>query len=341
MTGSENITRSIEFRSPERLSVTVECNVDNLFEKNEAKASRIKTLQSRIPDDTMRWLGIWKEKTEKVTQDGKTRWLDEWSVGWVAWGLGHFAEGRPLEEGFHKLATYEFPDPLRPGRFDEDDKKLQDRRGRYARPQVWYTILERLWMLRGFDNILMDPYTDLANFERLRDRLVEIDLAMVDLWLPRKPEGIIFSDDWGTQRGMIISPDDWRRLYKPSYAKLFRRVRDGGAHVWMHSCGNILPIIGDLVDIGLSVLNPIQSQAMDVRVLAREFAGRLCFNGGINSQGAMIFGSPEEVAREVHTMVELFGSRGGGYIADTSQTIMMETPLDNLIALYETLLVYA
>jgi len=105
----------------------------------------------------------------------------------------------------------------------------------------------------------------------LRDQIVEYNLTIIDKWLERKVDGIFFSDDWGSQRALLINPDDWRKFYKPSYQRMFDRVRCGGAHVWMHLCGNITAILPDLIDIGLSVLNPVQPRAMDTKLLSNEF----------------------------------------------------------------------
>ena len=195
-------------------------------------------------------------------------------------------------------------------------------------------------MLRGFGNMLMDPYSDAENFARLRDRVVEYNLAIIDQWTRRGVDAVFFSDDWGCQRGLLMNPDDWRHFYKPSYKKMFDRVRAGGAHVWMHLCGNVTAILPDLIDIGLNVLNPVQPQAMDVRLLSREFGGRVCFNGGVDVQGTLVRGTPEEVKREVHELVSLFGTFNGGYIGGTSHTVMPETPLDNVIAMYEAFAEY-
>ncbi len=89
-------------------------------------------------------------------------------------------------------------------------------------------------------------------------------------------DAVYFSDDWGCQRGLLMNPEHWRRFYRSSYKRMFERVRSGGAHVWMHLCGNITAILPDLIDIGLNVLNPVQPQAMDVRQLSREFGGKVC-----------------------------------------------------------------
>jgi len=118
------------------------------------------------------------------------------------------------------------------------------------------------------------------------------------------------------------------------------RVRSGGAHVWMHLCGNITAILPDLIEIGLNVLNPVQPQAMDVRELSREFGGKVCFNGGVDVQGTLVRGTPEDVKREVHELVSLFGKFNGGYIGGTSHSVMPETPLNNVIAMYEAFAEY-
>ena len=218
------------------------------------------------------------------------------------------------------------------------DRLVSEPGERYVRGSVWFTLFERLWMLRGFENALMDPYLEPASFARLRDRILDFNLEMIDQWLARGVDGIFFSDDWGSQESLLIRPEDWRKLYKPAYKAMFERVRAGGAHVWMHLCGNVLSILPDLVEIGLNVLNPVQPRAMDVKVLARDYGGKLCFNGGVDVQGTLIYGKPEDVRSEVFQLVDLFGSYDGGYIGGVSHTVMPETPLDNVIAMYEAFL---
>ena len=188
--------------------------------------------------------------------------------------------------------------------------------------------------------MLMDPYLNQRDFGLLRDRVVEYNLAVIDRWLKRGVDGIFFSDDWGCQRGLLVNPDHWRKFYKPSYKRMFDRVRSGGAHVWMHLCGDITAILPDLIDLGLNVLNTVQPQAMDVEQLSKEFGGKVCFNGGVDVQGTLIHGSPEDVKREVHRLVDLFGRFDGGYIGGTSHSVMPETPLDNVIAMYEAFAAY-
>lgn len=327
MTGKENYTRAIEFKGPAYLPCAIDVHLDYIHEKDEAKIERIRELAAQFPGDGLFLIN--------PTCPGTKPHHDEWGHVWHG-----PQEGRPLWNGWEAAAGYVLPDPHRAGRFDAADGLLKRRGDRYVLPQVWFTLLERLWMLRGFENTLTDPYTDELSFCLLRDRIVEYDLAIIDQWIARKVPAVYFSDDWGSQRGLLMNPDDWRRFYKPSYRRLFDRVRSGGAHVWMHSCGDVTDIIPDLIDLGLNVLNPVQPQAMDVRRLSREFGGKVCFNGGVDVQGTLICGTPEEVKREVHDRVALFGRFNGGYIGNTIHCLMPETPLDNVIALLEAFAEY-
>ncbi len=334
MTGKENTIRAVEFNGPAHLPSTLWVDLDWLVEKDPAKQERIRELQAQCPDDILQ-LGAGGKPRQTWKTDGHRKWLDAWGTGWEDDGHGAKTVSYPLEDGYQDIVL---PDPRDPSGYAQADERLGQRGDHYVIGRVWFTLFERLWMLRGFENMLMDPYEDFDAFASLRDQIVEHNLAMIDEWLKRGVDGIFFSDDWGSQRGLLMNPDDWRVFYKPSYKKMFDRIRAGGAHVWMHLCGNITAILPDLIEIGLNVLNPVQPQAMDVRELARDFGGQVCFNGGVDVQGTMIHGTPDDVKRELRTLVDLFGRFHGGYIAGTSHTIMPETPLDNVIALFEAYL---
>lgn len=342
MTGAENYARAIEFRGPAYLSCPrpLDTYLDFLADRDEAKLARICELAAQFPDDLLDRVSVARNAVQPVVRDGVRQWIDEWGTGWEDDGHGAKTEAYPLADGYTQLATYTMPDPHLPGRFDAADERLAGRGDRYVRASVWFTLFERLWMLRGFENMLMDPYLNPEEFGRLRDAVVEYNLAVIDQWLSRGVHGVYFSDDWGCQRGLLMNPADWRRFYKPSYRRMFERVHAGGAHVWMHLCGNITAILPDLIELGLNVLNPVQPQAMDVHQLAREFGGKVCFYGGVDVQGTLIRGTPDDVKREVHMLVELFGRYNGGYIGGTSHSVMPETPLDNVIALHEAFLQY-
>ncbi len=340
MTGRENYTRTIECTQPEYVPVLLHCPFDSLHEKDEAKAARIRELAARLPTDLLSVQPDHGYRVPPRTVDGVTRWMDHWGTEWEDDGHGAKTHGYPLQKGYHLVAEHPFPSAREAGIYEAAGKAMAARGDRYVLAPVWFTLFERLWMLRGFDNMLMDPYTDEERFVDLRDRVLAYVLDSIDAWVARGADGIYFSDDWGSQRGLLMNPDDWRRWYRPCYEEMFRRVREGGAHVWMHLCGDIREILPDLLDMGLNVLNPVQPKAMDVRELSRKYRGRVCFCGGADVQGVLIEGTPRQVRRHVHELVDLLGGYDGGYIISTSHGLMPETPLDNVVALYEAATAY-
>lgn len=338
MTGKENIIRAIEFKNPEYLPIELGFAPEWMRERNEGKESRINELLGLLKHDILNPSSFVHAIGEVKKDKDRSSWVDEWGTGWEDDGFGTKAVSFPLEEGYEQLEGYAFPDSILGPHICYSDKLKSHDGTKYLRANVWFTLFERLWMLRGFENMLMDPYIERENFEHLRDRIVEFNLQRIDQWLEYKVDGIYFSDDWGTQRGLLINPEDWRKYYKPAYIKMFRRVRDAGAHVFMHLCGNIIDILPDLIEIGLNVLNPIQPQAMDINKVDAEFGGKVCFLGGVDVQGTLINAKPSEVKQEVFSLVKLLGRHNGGYIGTTSHTIMPETPLDNIIAMFEAFL---
>ena len=142
------------------------------------------------------------------------------------------------------------------------------------------------------------------------------------------------SDDYGTQRGMLMSPSHWRGLIKPRLAEIYGLAKRHGRTVFHHSCGNIVPIIGDLIDLGLDVLHPIQPEAMDVAGLKREFGADVTFCGGIRTQDLLPHGTPQEVRDEVRRLKDLLG-KGGGYILEPGITLQADVPMANLLAMFD------
>ncbi|MBD3385160.1 hypothetical protein GF407_09550 [candidate division KSB1 bacterium] len=338
--GIENFIRAIEFSGPAYIPAVLEVDLDWLIDKDEGKRRYCLDLKSQFRTDLLDDLDVAVYYLDLNKDQQLRRWRDEWNTGWEDDGHGARPVRYPLSDGYEALRGFSFPDQASTERFRPAEIALQERCGRYARASIWFTLFERLWMLRGFSNMLMDPYLHQSDFFDLRDRLVEHNLGVIDQWLARGVNAVFFSDDWGTQRGLLIQPDDWRKYYRDAYKRLFDRVHAGGAHVWMHLCGNIMSILPDLIDIGLDVLNPVQPQAMDIKELGKHFSGKLCFNGGVDVQGTMISSTPDEVKTEVDELIETFGAHNGGYIGGTSHSIMPETPLDNVIALYEAFLQY-
>jgi len=340
VTGRENYQKAIEFKGPAYLPCILGGGWVRLYwlwEKDKAKLEKIRALQNKFPDDQLS-VDVSRNREEPVERDGIPRWVDEWGTGWANHGYGAKPETYPLMSDFTLLESYSYPDAHLSERLIGMDHSVAGRGERYTLAHVEFTLFERMWLLRGFENALVDPYLEPGRFAQLRDCILEFDLGMIDEWLKRGVDGFFFTDDWGTQESLLIRPADWRKFYKPAYQILFDRVHSQGAHVWMHMCGNILEILPDMIDMGLNVYNSVQPRAIDVHLLAKEYGGKVAFNGGVDVQETMVHGTPEDVKNEVRTLVDLFGRYNGGYIGGLSHTVMPETPLDNVIALYEVFL---
>jgi uroporphyrinogen-III decarboxylase len=156
-------------------------------------------------------------------------------------------------------------------------------------------LFERAWSLRGFDGLLMDMLERTEWVEELLDRITEIQVTLSRRFVAAGVDGGYFGDDYGAQRAMLFSPRLWRRLIKPRLAKMFSVFVDAGLPVILHSDGDIRKILPDLVEIGLTTLNPAQPEVLDHTWLQKEYGTKLSFYGGISTQGVLPNGTVEEV----------------------------------------------
>jgi uroporphyrinogen-III decarboxylase len=206
----------------------------------------------------------------------------------------------------------------------------------YARG-AWITYFEQLQQLRGMENFLVDLVVESKEFYRLLDDLLAFNLRWIDEWTAREYDGLHLADDWGAQHRMLIRPETWRRIFKPRYAEMFQRVHDAGMDVWFHSDGHINEIMGDLIEIGVDVINA-QVAVMGHDWIARNARGKVTFRTDIDRQYVLPLGSPAEVKEEVHRVFESCGTTEGGIVA--CGEIAPEVPLENIVALYEAFVEY-
>jgi len=201
---------------------------------------------------------------------------------------------------------------------------------------------ETPWYMRGMERFLMDlvECPDIAeaisrhaaDFYKGRAlRAIEESKGKIDL--------VGSGGDIGTQRGMMLSPDLWRQHVKSYSTQLIRTFKDMGLMTFYHSCGSIVPVIDDLIEMGLDILDPIQPLAagMDAGSLKARFGHRLAFHGGIDEQSLLPNGSVDEVRSEVRRLMETLGA-DGGYIVCPAHAIQPDTSPENIMAIYDTAL---
>lgn len=187
--------------------------------------------------------------------------------------------------------------------------------------------------LFGFNEIFKRMFLDDKSVERALDKLFGISHAMIELFLEAGMDEIYNGDDAGAENTMLISPAMWRKYLKPHYKKLADLVHSKGGFLHFHSDGWIEPIIPDLIEVGVDVLEPIQPETMDPKKIKQKYGDEISFEGAISIQKTLPFGTLEDVEKEVKTRIDDLGPTG--YILRPSHTILGGTPLQNVIRLYE------
>ena len=254
----------------------------------------------------------------------------------VVWSTSNIDRGSPIGPCLLEpdLSQYDFPDPTAADRFRGIEDWSARQNGHYR--IIWVGDLwERATFMRGMENLLLDVALAPAFVESLLERLEWLVLETIRTLVERCDfEAVALSDDYGTQNAMLISPADWRRLIRPRLSRIYAFARQHGRAVFHHSCGNIEPIVADMIDIGLDILHPIQPEAMDILRLKKEYGTHLTFCGGIPTQRLLASASPQEVRREVRRLKKEMGT-GGGYILETGITIQADVPRENLTAMID------
>ena len=279
------------------------------------------------PDDLVRVL--LEIEVSDVTETG---FRDRFGCQWVRHDAGYVFADPPVSEPDASMIPRVELVP------DEDIERI--RQARADRPdaflfyQFTFTLNERLWTLRGFEQALMDYLTEPSYVDAALDVLMEMHWTALDKLLASPIDCVSFGDDYGTQKGLIFSRDVFRRFLKPRLAQLYERVRSAGKIVGQHSCGDNTELMGEFIDIGLQIFHPVQPEAMDIATIKREFGRHLALRGGIGTQGDIIFGTPDQARAVVRDAVKVL-SDGGGYLIEPAKPFPAETPVANIMAVID------
>jgi uroporphyrinogen decarboxylase len=319
---------------------------------------------ARVDEDVKRRLevdvyGINPSKARGIaapswSEDGYDKLTDEWGIEW--WkpqdgGFYYDMRRHPLAaiDTVSELNRFPFPDPLDPGRYEgmvERADELMNRRqvayvlGRNA-PGVFEIAL---WM-RGFENFYCDMLANPAFAEALLDIITEIKMKYWQRALRLVGPNVMIvseADDLASQNRVLVSPELYRKLIKPRHTRLFSFIKKNAAvpvKIFYHSCGAVAPLLDDLIESGIDILNPVQVSAagMDTRELKRRFGRELTFyGGGIDTQRILPRGTPAEVRDEVRRRVDDLAP-GGGFIFNTVHNIQADVPPENIVAMWEAL----
>jgi uroporphyrinogen decarboxylase len=282
-------------------------------------------------------------------QDGyqsKESYLDEWGVTWktieyqTRYGTGKYTEpfGHPLADD-GKFDAYLPPDPNRPGLYTEAQRSIAE-----FKDEFWIvgdtptTIFESAWALRGYEQLMIDMATDPGKANQVLEFPFRYHMAVTQRLVQMGVDMVWLGDDVGGQQSMLMSPKMWRTYLKPRLAELIASLRtiNPSIKIAYHTDGMVYPIIPELIEIGVDVLNPIQPGAMDPVKLKNDYGEHLCFWGSIDIQHTLPYATQQEVKQEVLTRLETIG-QDGGLIIGPSHKVQLDTPLENFWALVNTI----
>jgi uroporphyrinogen decarboxylase len=274
-------------------------------------------------------------------------YTDEWGISWciipyeTSFGTGMYTEisSHPLSDEI-AISSYRAPDPARPELYQAAGKMIQELKDEYwIVGSTVTTIFETAWALRGLEQMLIDMARnpDLAN--QIFDIPFQYHLTAAKKLVTMGVDMIYLGDDMGGQKHLLISPRMWRQYFKTRMANFISELKaiNPAVKVAYHTDGNVEQLIPEFIEIGIDVLNPIQPASMDPAKIKKLYGDKLCFWGTIDEQYTLPFGTPTDVAREIHTRLETVGYDGGLILAPT-HSIQLDTPLENFWAMINTIL---
>lgn len=312
MTSRERMRRTLEFDRPDRVPRDLWMLP---IARLEHGSRTLDAFQKRWPVD-IGGTGLPGVKPSRVR--GKQFeigvYVDEWGCEFENVQSGvHGEVKRPLLEDWSRLQSFEPPREML-------EIDVQAVNAQCRRSDLWCQAgccprpFERLQFLRGTENVMIDLAEESADFKELLARVHRFYCQEVDVWAATEVDSIMIMDDWGSQRSLLISPKQWRRLFKPLYKQYVQIAHNAGKKLFMHSDGHIFDIYPDLIEIGVDAINS-QLFCMDIEDIGRQFAGKITFWGEIDRQHILPNGTVDEARAAVLRVVDSLYRPEGGVIA--------------------------
>ena len=240
--------------------------------------------------------------------------VDEWGSHWQNMGTTRLGEVKeyPLKtwDDFKRMPI---PDIRAPHRWQALENMRRQAGEKYVLAEG-ISIYERVHFLRGLENTWLDIFEAPDELGRLLDLLVEMNLYAIQRYAGLGADGYFMLDDWGLQNRLMIAPKSWRSLWKPRYARIFAAAHQAGMQTFLHSCGYIVDILDDLIEIGLNAVHMDQQENMGLELLGERFGGRLTFFAPVDIQKTMVYSTLDEIRAYCRKMQYLLGRPSGGFI---------------------------
>ena len=337
LTHRENYLRAIEFRHPEWIPCSVGFSPVVWHTHRERLEEVVLGHHLLFPEFEPGSIDY--DDFPAAYREGE-RYTDNWGCTWYnnKGGLEGQVVDHPLDS-WDNLKGYQPPDPdIYAERGDRDwtaigeEIETRKRKGLIAAGNA-ERLFDRLYFLRGFENLMIDIASDDRHLPTLIDMLLDHETKLARKYLDIGVDVMVFHTDIGTQSSLMISPEKFRTYIKPMFRELFSLCRSSGTHVLLSSDGRLLEIVDDLIECGVSVHDP-QHRANTLEGIKRHYRGRLCINLDLDRQ-MFAFCTPGDIWDHAKTAVAELGLPEGGLMISGSVCDDI-TPLDNIRALCES-----
>ncbi|MHB1653863.1 MAG: uroporphyrinogen decarboxylase family protein [Desulfitobacteriaceae bacterium] len=273
--------------------------------------------------------------------------LTEWGKASVPGSIEHFRHYKyhALENctSVGEIKQYPWPDIDADYRYDEVKKNTEayHKRGYAVIGQMYTTIFETAYGIRGMENLLTDFYLNQDILKEIFDNITELRIEQAKQFARADVDVLGLGDDLGTQRGLMISRDMYKQWIKPRHKIIIDAAKSikPDILIFYHCDGAVKELIPDFIDIGINALNPVQPECMDPYEIKKAYGDKLAFWGTVGTQTTMPFGTPEDVKSVVKGRIETVGI-GGGLLLAPTHILEPEVPWENIVAFIEAVKEY-
>jgi uroporphyrinogen decarboxylase len=338
MTRKNRVMRAVAHEETDRVPVFMDCTTSDVLQ------NLIRQVGAKDEEDMHQKLGVdcrWCNCMEDIypyNRYSKGTYVDMWGIEKSDYGGIPTAHPLARAETIEDLERY--PHWPRPGQIDFDKYvKRMERFSQYAVfGGMWGPFLEQASLLVGMEKLMVMMYEAPEFVHYLLDKTFGFYYACNQTFFDKARDRMqifFMGDDYGTQTGLLYGPELWREFIAPRLKKIYDLAKNHGYYVQHHTCGSVVDILQDMIDLGLDGLHPIQITAagMDVGNLKNKFGQKLYFAGAIDGMRTLINGTSGEIAREVRHTISVLGC-GGGYIFGPSQGFLPEIPVGNIELMY-------
>ncbi len=317
MNSIERIKNAIRLKRVDRIPLDFEylkeTDIKNLFPKPSKNWKPKKYKPWYMDADVFREISEGDKGSKREDE-----WGTVWGFGNIIGLIGEVVE-YPIKD-ISDLKKYKIPDPEALGRLDGFTQEIENNKDKYILAAMNSSLFERLHFLLGFNKTLINIMTNQKEIEYFLDRLVDYNIGLIkniSSNLNGKVHAIVGSDDWGTQKSTFISPEMWRKIFKPRYKKISDEIHKNNLDFWFHSCGKIEKIIPDLIEIGVDVFQLLQpSSVLGIKEFGKRFAGKTCHGLYIDIHRTAVYGTKGEIEKEAEDLVNYWSNEyGSGVIA--------------------------